>query len=77
MKLDVDQVVELISLSMSSKQDEIGCEDCYALMDQFTEAEMSGGGVPAALEAIRTHLEQCRCCRYEYEALLLALREIR
>jgi predicted anti-sigma-YlaC factor YlaD len=45
-------------------------------MDQFAQAELEGRDVPEALEVVRVHLEQCKCCRDEYNALLTALREI-
>jgi len=45
-------------------------------MDQLAQAELEGREVPQALELVQIHLEQCKCCRDEYDALLTALREI-
>ncbi len=45
-------------------------------MDQFAQAELDGTSIPQALECVRTHIEQCKCCRDEYEALMIALREV-
>jgi hypothetical protein len=76
MRLSMDQLVELLATASATKQDAIGCDDCFALLDQFAQAEIDGQGVPAALEAVRNHLDQCVCCREEYKALLEALREV-
>jgi len=77
MNLDAKQIAELIKLTATARsEDTIGCNGCFELMDQFAQAELEGRDVPEALEVVRVHLEQCKCCRDEYNALLTALREI-
>ena len=77
MKLDAKQIAELIQLTATARsEDTIGCNGCFELMDQFAQAELEGRDVPEALEVVRVHLEQCKCSRDEYDALLTALREI-
>jgi hypothetical protein len=77
MKLDAKQIAELIQLTATARsEDTIGCNGCFELMDQFAQAELEGRDVPEGLEVVRVHLEQCKCCRDEYNALLTALREI-
>ena len=77
MKLDANQIAELIQLTATARsEDTIGCNGCFELMDQFAQAELEGRDVPEALEVVRVYLEQCKCCRDEYDALLTALREI-
>lgn len=77
MKLDANQIAELIQLTATARsEDTIGCNGCFELMDQFAQAELEDRDVPEALEVVRVHLEQCKCCRDEYDALLTALREI-
>ena len=76
MKLDAKQIAELIQLTATARsEDTIGCNGCFELMDQFAQAELEARDVPEALEVVRVHLEQCKCCRDEYDALLTALRE--
>ncbi|MEQ1826244.1 MAG: hypothetical protein ABL921_09865 [Pirellula sp.] len=77
MKLTPTQLNKLIELTVSAKADALGCDGCFALMDQFAQAELDGTSVSEELEQVRTHLEQCVCCRDEYKALLSALNEIR
>jgi len=57
-------------------RDTLGCDGCYDLMDGFAQAELDGVEVPEALQAVRAHLKQCKCCRDEYDALLTAIRAI-
>lgn len=45
-------------------------------MDQFAQSELDDTVMPDALEAGRAHLEQCKCCKDEYEALMNTLREV-
>jgi uncharacterized protein with PIN domain len=76
MKLDSKQIAELIQLTVSTKADSLGCDDCYELMDQFAQAELDGKSVPESLKVVEEHMTQCKCCRDEYSALMTALREI-
>ena len=77
MKITEQQLTFLTSLvSKVIEHDTLGCDDCFALLDRFGDAVLAGDPLPPQLEAVRTHLQQCRCCRIEYEALLAALREI-
>lgn len=77
MKLDAKQLAELIQLTVTARgEDTLGCNGCYELMDQLAQAELEGRGVPEGMELVQSHLEQCACCRDEYDALLTALREV-
>jgi hypothetical protein len=76
MKLNAGQLAKLIDLAVTAKRDEIGCDGCFELMDQFAQAELDGISVAEHLEVVRCHLQQCKCCRDEYAALLESLRAI-
>lgn len=77
MKLDAKQLAELIQLTVTARgEDTLGCNGCFELMDQLAQAELEGLEVPKSLELVQIHLEQCTCCRDEYDALLTALREV-
>ena len=76
MKLSYQQVNNLIELSFATVDDTLGCDGCLELMDQFAQAELDNTLIPKPLEAVRIHLEQCKCCKDEYEALMIALREV-
>lgn len=76
MLLTNQQIVHLFDLILTTKDDSLGCDGCLELMDQFAQAELDGTMIPKTLECVRTHLEQCKCCKDEYEALMIALREV-
>lgn len=77
MKLTPEQISTLIKLTVTTNSDPLDCDGCLALIDQYAQAELDGIELPEAIESVRIHLEQCKCCKDEYKALMTALREIR
>jgi len=77
MKFKPEQVHKLIRLTIETRNDDtIGCDGCSELMEQFAQAELDGVEIPDGLEVVRAHIDQCRCCRAEYQALIDGLREL-
>jgi hypothetical protein len=70
-KEEIDGLLRLIGLT---RDDEIDCERCLALVAEFAEQELAGRPIPAGLEAVAHHLSICAECCEEYEALLRALK---
>jgi hypothetical protein len=70
-KEDIDNLMRLIGLT---RDEEIDCERCLALVAEFAERELAGRSIPAGLEAVAHHLSICAECCEEYEALLRALK---
>jgi hypothetical protein len=68
-KEEIDGLMRLVGLT---KDDEIDCERCLALVAEFAERELAGRSIPVGLEAVEHHLSLCGKCREEYEALLQA-----
>ncbi len=52
-----------------------GCEEVFALLDQYVEAKLAGRDVDALMPAIAEHLRHCRPCSEEEAALLTLIRE--
>jgi hypothetical protein len=48
---------------------EIGCDECFARLDEYVELELAGGNADAAVPGLRAHLTGCPACREEYESL--------
>jgi hypothetical protein len=48
---------------------EVGCDDCFDLLDRYVEAELAGKDVEALLPGVRAHLDGCPACREEHESL--------
>jgi len=52
---------------------EIGCDEAFALMDQYAEIVKRGDDPSVLLPLVKHHLDLCRDCREELEALLKIL----
>ena len=48
---------------------EVGCDECFELLDQYVDLELAGCDVDARLPGMSTHLEGCPACREEHEGL--------
>ena len=54
---------------LGPKEPEVGCDECFALLDQYVELELAGEDPDAAIPGLRAHLEGCPACREEHESL--------
>ena len=52
-----------------TQDEEISCTECFDLVSQFVELEISGQDAEAKLPQLKQHLNQCRACHDEYEVL--------
>jgi hypothetical protein len=48
---------------------EVGCDECFELLDEFVELELSGLDLDRRMPGLRAHLDGCPACREEHEAL--------
>ena len=62
----------LRSLAMT-KEEEYSCDDVHALLDEFVELKLRGENVEELMPLVKHHLDMCRDCFEEYEALMAAL----
>jgi hypothetical protein len=69
------EINELMRLIRLTKDDEINCEQCLALVAEFAEQVLAGQSIPAGLQAVEHHLSLCAECREEYEALQRVLKD--
>jgi hypothetical protein len=74
MGLNKDMLKGMVRAILATRPDEIGCEECFAQVDQFVEMILGGADAAAALPLVQNHLNGCPDCREEFEALLEALR---
>ena len=58
-----------------TREEELGCDECFERLDRFVEMELSGLDAATAMPLVEDHLEKCGDCREEFVALLEALRE--
>jgi predicted component of type VI protein secretion system len=70
---DPETMQKLLRMVARTEQNEISCDDVYAVLDQFAEAVKRGEDLLPFMPLVRQHLEMCPDCREEYEAILLML----
>ncbi|HKT43562.1 MAG TPA: zf-HC2 domain-containing protein [Gaiellaceae bacterium] len=54
---------------------EVSCEDCFALLDEYVEVELSEEDADARFPGLEAHLAGCPACRDEHALLLAYVRE--
>jgi len=68
-------VTNLIHRLQKTHDDELSCDEVFALVDEYAEASQRGEDVASLKPLIRHHLEMCRECDEEYQALIRVLEE--
>ena len=74
MSLSKEEINNLMRLVGLTKDDEIDCDRCLALVAEFAERELEGRSISVGSEAVEHHLSVCVECCEEYQALLRALK---
>jgi hypothetical protein len=57
---------------LRTDSDEAGCEETFALIDDYVERELADGDASARYPGIAAHLQFCQPCRCDYDGLLHA-----
>ncbi len=65
--------VQLLQTLAMTKEEELSCGDIYSLLDQFVEIKTRGDDVEELMPMVKHHLDMCKECFEEYEALMTAL----
>ena len=76
MTLDPVMLKQMVRAIITTRPDEIGCDECFEQLDRFVEMTLAGKNAAEAMPLVQDHLERCRNCREEYEALLTVLRAL-
>jgi anti-sigma factor RsiW len=48
---------------------QVTCEECFELLDQYVDLELTGADADARLPGMRAHLEGCPACHEDHESL--------
>ena len=75
--LSKQQIQTLVGLIATTESDQISCDECFGKIGEFAEMALEGRELCEGMQVIQRHLEQCPCCKGEYEALLEALQEFK
>jgi hypothetical protein len=66
-------VADLMRKLLKTHDEELSCDEVFALVDEYAEANQRGENVAGLKPLIRQHLDMCRECDEEYQALLRVL----
>lgn len=76
MSISKKQISNLLGLIASTENDATDCEGCFSHLAEFAELELAGREIPEAFQAIQRHLEQCPCCKDEFDVLIEGLKAL-
>ncbi len=65
--------VQLLQSLTMTKEEEYSCDDVHEIIDQYVEMKRRGENVEELMPLVKHHLDMCRACFEEYEALMIAL----
>jgi hypothetical protein len=74
MKIAILKLKRIMQGILSTDPHEIGCADCFEHLDAYVELTLAGGNAAEVYPRIHDHLQRCRNCYEEFEALIAALR---
>lgn len=72
--LTKDMALGFVDMVMSTREDEISCDECGERLSEFAELTLAGKNAKDAIPLVQDHLDRCAECREEFEALLDVLR---
>ncbi|MBN1811045.1 MAG: hypothetical protein JXA14_04335 [Anaerolineae bacterium] len=76
MNLEPETLKRMVRNVLTTRPDEVGCDECFEQLDRFVEMTLAGKNAAEAMPLVQDHLARCRDCREEFEALLEALRTL-
>ena len=66
---------ETLNSLLGPAGEEVGCDECFARLDEYVEAELAGRDLDRSFPGFGAHIHGCPACREEHaslRALLLA-----
>jgi hypothetical protein len=54
---------------LGAGEPELGCDECFELLDRHVELELAGAPADALVPGLRAHLAGCPACAEEHESL--------
>ena len=71
--LDSEQLKMMARMIARTREDEIGCSECFAQLDIFVDQLLEGKHPEEAMPLVEHHLNMCKDCHQEFKALLDAI----
>jgi hypothetical protein len=60
---------QVLGRLLGPAEPEVGCDECFAKLDEYVELELRGADADVAIPGLRAHLAGCPACREEHESL--------
>ena len=60
---------ELVEPLLGPSGSEVSCEECFELLDEYVELELTGEDADERLPGMGNHLQGCPACREDHESL--------
>jgi hypothetical protein len=76
MKLSADVLKKMVNSIAMTRPDEIACDECFEQLDIFAEQMLTGKPAAEAMPLVEDHLNRCKDCHEEFEALLEAVKSL-
>lgn len=64
---------KLVEMLAGTRENEIGCEECFDHLDEFVEMYLSGEDPAEVMPLMQHHLDMCNCCREDFLGLVRAM----
>jgi hypothetical protein len=64
-----DNQRERLERLLGPSGDQVSCEQCFELLDEYVELELAGVDADARIPGLRAHLQGCPACREDHESL--------
>jgi len=61
---------DLLQMVAATEEHELSCDEVFALLDQYVELIVENENAADLLPLVKKHLDRCKDCHEEYEALV-------
>ena len=68
------RIKNLLRMVETTEQQELSCDEVFALLDQYVELIIDDENATDLLPLVKKHLDRCKDCHEEYEALVRVLK---
>jgi hypothetical protein len=65
----------LLKSALETEEYEISCEECFEVLDLYTDLILEGTDPNEIMPLVKQHLQQCNCCTNELEAMIVMIQD--
>ena len=75
MLIPKNQLAMLLQFVATVTPDSLNCDGCLESVPELADSQMSNQPLSEILERVQNHLDNCGCCRNEFNTFLRSLNE--